>query len=200
MRFLKSTLYILLFFFALNLYSQNLDKSIKPLRIGIKIGVPNLITANAEYVTPLFGKRLAIAGDYMSFATTIDDTDITYNNFEAGTNIYFNSTGKGFYIGLSYFSFDGEGDYKDVEFDNGSIEDGTGTIDFNTINAKLGVKIGRTFYFRIEAGYSLGDIPKLIQVTSNSGSQITTEEIPEIPGITTSGIPYFNIGFGIGFF
>lgn len=200
MHFHKSILLILLFFLTLNLYAQNDDKSIKPLRIGVKIGVPNLVTANAEYVTPLFGNRLAITGDYMSFATTIDGTDITYNNFEAGTNIYFNSKGKGFYIGLSYFSFDGEGEYKDVEFNNGSIEDGTGIIDFNTINAKLGVKVGRTFYFRMEAGYSLGDIPEFIKVTSNSGSQTTTEEIQEIPGITTSEIPYFNIGFGFSFF
>src|SRR5690606_1934849 len=71
-------------------------KSIKPLRFGVKVGVPNIITANAEYVTPLLNNRVAFSIDYMSLSKTIDDTEINFNNFEIGTNIYFNKKGKGF--------------------------------------------------------------------------------------------------------
>ena len=192
----------LMFIFSGSLYAQNdstSTKSIKPLRIGIKIGVPNIITANAEYVTPLLNNRVALAVDWMSLSKTVDDTSINYNNFEIGTNIYLNSKGKGLYAGISYFSFDGEGTFTEVEFDSGDIEDGTGTIAFNTLNLKLGVKLGRTFYFRIEAGYGFGDIPEFIEVTNNSGNQTTIEDIPEIPGIKTSGIPNFNFGIGFSF-
>nr|WP_321227624.1 hypothetical protein [uncultured Psychroserpens sp.] len=193
----------LMFIFSQPLFAQDDDsatKSIKPLRIGVKVGVPNIITANAEYVTPLLNNRVALAIDWMSLSKTIDDTSINYNNFEIGTNIYFNSKGKGLYAGISYFSFDGEGTFTEVEFDNGTTEDGKGTIEFNTMNLKLGAKLGRTFYFRIEAGYGFGDIPEFIEVTNNTGTQTTTEDIPEIPGIKTSGIPNFNFGIGFSFF
>ncbi|WP_040282434.1 hypothetical protein [Psychroserpens damuponensis] len=174
-------------------------KSIKPLRLGVKVGIPNIITANAEYVTPLLNDRVALAVDWMSLSKTIDDTSINYNNFEIGTNIYFNNKGKGLYAGLSYFSFDGEGTFVDTEFDNDSVEDGKGTIEFNTVNLKLGAKLGRTFYFRIEVGYGFGDIPETIVVSNSDGTKTTTEEIPEIPGIETSGIPNFNFGIGFSF-
>lgn len=194
---------LLLLIFSQPLFAQDDDsatKNIKPLRIGVKVGVPNIITANAEYVTPLLNNRIALAIDWMSLSKTIDDTSINYNNFEIGTNIYFNSKGKGLYAGISYFSFDGEGTFTEVEFDNGTNEDGTGTIEFNTMNLKLGAKLGRTFYFRIEVGYGFGDIPEFIEVTNNTGTQTTTEDIPEIPGIKTSGIPNFNFGIGFSFF
>ena len=69
----------------------------------------------------------------------------------------------------------------------------------NTINTKLGLKVGRVFYFRLEVGYSFGDIPEFITVNGPNNLS-ATEEIPEIPGITSSGLPLFNIGFGFGFF
>lgn len=172
----------------------------KPLRLGVKIGAPNIITANAEYVTPLLDNRVALSLDYMSLNKTIDETNINYNNFEIGTNIYFNNEGRGLYAGISYFSLDGEATYFDVEFEPDNYEDGTGSITFNTFNLKLGAKLGRTFYFRIEAGYGFGAIPETIIVTSNSGSETSEEEIPEIPGVKTSGLPVFNFGIGFSFF
>lgn len=183
-------------------FAQNnaITKSIKPLRLGVKVGVPNIITANAEYVSPLLNNRVAVAVDYMSLSKTIDDTAIKYNNFEIGTNIYLNKQGKGLYGGISYFSFDGVGTFTDVEFDDGSNGDGDGDIKFNTINLKLGVKLGRTFFFRFEVGYGFGEIPEYILVTSNTGSQTMEEEIPNIPGISTSGLPVFNLGIGFGLF
>ena len=183
-------------------FAQNdsITKSIKPFRLGVKIGVPNIATANAEYVTPLLNNRVAITADYMSLTKTINDTEVKYSNFEIGSNIYFNKNGKGFYGGVSYFSMDGKGTYNEIEFDDGSVEDATGTIKFNTVNLKLGVKLGRVFYFRLEVGYGFGEIPEQILVTSKTSSQTTYEDIPAIPGISSSGMPVFNFGIGFGFF
>ncbi|AUC82200.1 hypothetical protein [Lacinutrix sp. Bg11-31] len=174
------------------------QESIKPLRIGAKIGVPNIISANLEYVTPLLDNRVSIMLDYMSLSKTVDDVNVNYNNFEIGSNIYINNTGKGFYGGISYFSFNAEGTYSDVEFDSGTNE-GTANIEFNTINLKIGAKLGRTFFFRIEAGYGLGEIPEYVVVKSNSNNETSIEEIPEVPGISESGLPVFNIGIGFSF-
>jgi len=171
----------------------------KPLRIGAKLGVPNIITANAEYVTPLLNNRVALALDYMSLSKTIDDTNINYDNFEIGTNIYLNNKGTGLYAGISYFSFNGEGTFVDVEFQPDVFQDGKGTIDFNTLNVKVGAKLGGTFYSRIEVGYGFGDIPEFILVKSNSNDETTFEEIPQIPGISSSGLLVFNLGFGFSF-
>lgn len=173
-------------------------KSIKPLRIGVKVGLPIILTANAEYVTPLLNNRVAIAVDFMSLSKTVDDVSVDYTNFEIGTNIYFSKKGKGLYAGFSYFSFDSVGNFSDVEFDDGSIQDGTANIDFNTINLKLGAKLGRTFYFRIEVGYGFGDIPQEVVVTSSSGLTII-EEIPKVKGISSTGLPIFNFGIGFSF-
>lgn len=183
-------------------FAQNdsITKSIKPFRLGVKIGVPNIATANAEYVTPLLNNRVAITADYMSLTKTINDTEVKYSNFEIGSNIYFKKNGKGFYGGVSYFSMDGKGTYNEIEFDDGSVEDATGTIKFNTVNLKLGVKLGRVFYFRVEVGYGFGEIPEQILVTSKTSSQTTYEDIPAIPGISSSGMPVFNFGIGFGFF
>ena len=47
---------IFVIFFSSLTFAQDIStntKSIKPLRIGAKIGVPNILTLNAEYVTCL---------------------------------------------------------------------------------------------------------------------------------------------------
>lgn len=178
------------------------ERSIKPLRIGAKIGIPSLITATAEYVTPLLNNRVALAIDYFALERDFDGTQIDYTNFEIGTNIYANSRGKGFYGGISYTSFSSEGTFLDVEFDDDAftIGDGKANIDYNTLNVKLGIKTGRVFYFRMEVGYGFGTIPTEVVVRGiNDPSLTSIEEIPDIPGISDSGIIYFNIGFGFGF-
>jgi hypothetical protein len=204
MEYLRSFIILaLLYAFSLNIYAQTNEntssKNIKPFRIGIKIGVPTIATINAEYVTPLLDDRVSFTVDYMSLSPTIEEVEIGYNNFEIGSNIYINNTGQGFYGGLSYFSFGGEGTFLDTEFDDGSVGDGKGDIKFNTINLKLGLKFGRTFYTRIEVGYGFGDIPEFIEVTSADGKSNTFEEIPAIPGISSSGLFTANIGFGVQF-
>lgn len=183
---------------SINLNAQNED--LKPLRIGAKIGVPNLLTINAEYLTPLLDNRVAITTDYMALTKTIDDVSLKYKNFEIGTNIYFNNKGRGLYAGLTYFSFDAEGTFTEVEFDDTSVGDAIGDLKFNTMNIKLGAKLGKTFYYRMEVGYGFGDIPQEIVVRSTTTSQTTTEEFPEIPGVSESGLLNFNLGIGFSFF
>lgn len=184
-----------------NSETQTIEKSesIKPLRLGVRLGAPGLITANLEYVTPLLGNRVAATLDYMSLSKTIDDVSIKYNNFEFGTNVYLKNTGKGLYASFSYFSFKGDGDFIDVDFDDNTTGDGKAHISFNTLNLKLGAKLGRVFYFRIEAGYGFGTIPEKILVKSNTSDATTVEDIPKIPGMSTSGTFIANIGFGFGF-
>ncbi len=178
------------------------EKSIKPLRLGMKIGVPSIITATGEYLTPLLNNRVGFAIDYFALARDFDDTTIDYTNFEIGTHIYANPRGKGFYAGISYTSFASEGTFVEVEFDdsNFSVGDGKADIAYNTFNLKAGLKLGRVFYFRLEVGYGFGDIPQRVVVRSVDDPSLTTvEEIPDIPGLSDSGLLYFNFGFGFGF-
>ncbi len=178
------------------------EKSIKPLRFGVKIGVPSIITATGEYVTPLLNNRVALAVDYFALEREFDGTNIDYTNFEIGTNIYANPRGKGFYAGISYTSFTSEGTFVEVEFDDSDffVGDGKADIAYNTFNVKAGLKLGRVFFFRFEVGYGFGDIPQSVVVRSvNDPSLTTVEEIPDIPGLSDSGIVFLNFGFGIGF-
>ena len=107
-KYLKTSIIIaMLCVFIPKAYAQTnqskTSKSVKPFRIGVKVGVPNIATINAEYVTPLLDDRVAISVDYMSLSPTIDDTEISYNNFEIGTNIYLNNKGSGLYLGILLF-------------------------------------------------------------------------------------------------
>lgn len=77
-------------FISISIWAQE-----RPFRIGAKVGVPNIITVNVEYVTPLLNNRVAFMVDYLPLSYTVDDTNINYKNFEIGTNIYFNDKGKG---------------------------------------------------------------------------------------------------------
>src|SRR5690554_8081329 len=89
--------------FSLNETEQH--TSIKPLRVGLRIGVPNLITGNIEYVTPLFDNRVALTVDYMGITRSFTEGIFRFDNFEAGANVYFNNKGKGLYgsILISHF-------------------------------------------------------------------------------------------------
>jgi len=191
------------------IYSQEKDKknsNINPLRIGIKIGVPNIVGGDLEYVTPLLNNRIALFVDYSGFKINPDnDTEAKIKHLEFGTNIYFNNKGRGFYATVSYSKLNLGGSYTNPETVNGTIYNGvaSGDVDINTTNIKLGVKLGKKFYFRIEAGYGFGDIPQVIEVTGTESGTGTTKtdivKIPDVPGISENGLFIGNIGFGISF-
>lgn len=199
--FLAKLFIIALVFCSSLAYSQqsgqgfnDLSEDLKPLRIGVKGGIPNIGTLNVEYLTPLLDDRVAVFADYM----TLGLGDVEYSNFELGSNIYFNNTGRGLYAGVSYFSFNGDYIIRDVTFDDDSVGDGEGTFDFNTLNAKIGARIGRALYLRIEAGYGFGELPEYIEVQGESG-QTSREDISEVAAYLGNGVPIFNLGIGFAF-
>ncbi|MCG2420018.1 hypothetical protein K8089_13395 [Aequorivita sp. F47161] len=204
---MKSLLSITLLLFCITGFAQEVtvtqtterSESIKPLRIGTKLGIPSLITLNAEYVTPLLDERVAATLDFISLSKTVDDVSVKYNNFEFGANVYLKETGKGLYASLTYLSFKSTGTFEDVDYDDGSFGPGTAKIDFSTVNFKVGAKLGRVFYFRAELGYGFGKIPETVVVNSNNSAATAEEDIPAIPGMSSSGTVIFNIGFGFGF-
>ena len=173
---------------------------IHPLRIGLELGAPSGINLNAEYVTPWLDNRVAFYVDYLPFSVTIDDVKIKTNNFEIGTNIYFNNKGKGFYGSLGYLNYNGDAEITDVEFDNGNTGGGKTSINFSTTNVKIGGKFGNRFYFRIEAGFGFGSIPDELVITSTDGNGTTVEPIDDVVSFFgSSGIPLFSLGFGYAF-
>ena len=179
------------------LYGQ--ARPVKHLRLGVRIGAPNVFTGHIEYVTHFWEDHIAFSADFMSLSPTIDDVKLNYTEFEIGSNIYFNANGNGLYGGISYFNFDGTGSYADIEFDDGSFGAGSGDLAFNTLNLKLGFKAGRHIYFRTEVGYGFGNIPEQIIVKGSNG-QVAVEDIPDVIGIGASGLIIFNIGFGCALF
>ena len=114
---INSIIAIVALFITINSIAQKDSievKSIKPLRVGIKIGIPFILTVNAEYVTPLLNNRVAVFADYMSLSKTIDDVSVDYTNFEIDSNIYLSKKGKGLYASFSYFSFDANGIFSGI--------------------------------------------------------------------------------------
>ncbi len=181
------------------------SNDVNPIRIGVKVGVPDIVAGNLEFVTPLFDNRVALFVDYSKFSVNEDDAEVDAKYFEGGLNIYFNNKGRGLYVSASMSNLKIDGKYTDAETVNGTVYQGqaTGDLQIKTTNLKLGAKLGKKFYFRIEAGYGFGDIPQEIEVTGTeqgTGMQQTDYvEIPDIPGVSESGMIVANIGFGFSF-
>jgi hypothetical protein len=193
-------------------FSQEQEKKenpidINPIRVGVKIGLPDIVAGNIEFVTPLLNNRIALFADYSKFNVNEEDAEVKVNYIEGGLNIYFKTKGRGLYASVSLSNLKVDGKYTNAETRDDTTYDGsaTGDVEIKTTNLKLGVKLGKKFYFRIEAGYGFGDIPQEIEVTGTvtSGGMSTTEtdyvEIPDIPGISESGMIVANVGLGFSF-
>jgi hypothetical protein len=183
--------------------AQDAGDDVRRFRIGLKAGVPNVIGGNAEFVLPVLGNRLAPFVDYSTFSLEVDEVDTSFDFFEIGSNIYFNTQGTGLYASVSYGKFNLDGTYTDAETINGEVFEGeaTGELEISTFNLKLGAKLGRKFYFRAEVGYGFGDIPQevVIRGTVNGQPEEGREEIPDVPGIGDNGLLVTNVGFGFAF-
>lgn len=175
------------------------NESIKPLRIGVKIGAPSVATLSAEYVSPLLDNRVGVTLDYLPINPTFDDVSLQLRNLEVGATIYLNNTGKGLYASASYFNFNTSADVVDVDFDDGTFGSGSTQLEFGTFNVKLGLKTGRTLFLRAELGYAFGNLPNQLVIQSTDGTSFTTEPIEDIPVLGSSGFPIFNFGFGVAF-
>jgi len=176
----------------------------KTISIGVKVGAPNILSLNGEFVLPILNNHIAPFIDYGSFSLDIENTQADLKYLEYGLNIYFGNKGKGLYVGAGSGKLTNEFTFNDLTFeDNGVSLKGSATtsLDINALNLKLGFKSGGLIYFRIEAGYGIGTIPDRLNFTATSGgiTETFSEEIPEIPGIGSNGFAIGNIGLGVSF-
>lgn len=184
----KFTLVILsILFFSVTSYAQD-----KPFRVGVKLGVPQVVSLNLEYVTPALNGRLAFTGDYGAFSIDVDDVDVTYSYFEIGANYYFRNEGKGPYGHISYGNVNFDGSYTDP-----TLGTGDGTLNIGLLNLKVGAKWGGLFYFRPEIGYAILVGDSEIDITyTNPFTNQQTQQNEDIPGVLAGG---FVVNIGIGF-
>lgn len=187
------------------------EYNLRPVRIGVKMGFPNLIGGNLEYVTPLLQKRFSVNVDYSVIksdwllkAEEVDsqennnNEEINFSYLDLGINYYFFKPGKGLYGGIGYNTIKAEATREDME----SVE----YIDekHSSIDIKLGAKLGGLFYFRPEIGFSFDPLPKKydVLIVYKDGSRETrTDDWGESSGPTDilfKGL-MANIGFGFAF-
>ena len=184
--------------------STKFDDEIKRLSIGFKVGIPNIVSLGLQYNLPIFNNHLAPFIEYSSYS--YDDAEVEGNlNFsEFGASYFFNESGKGLYVGVGLSSLKLDVLYNNISLDFGKTGSGSTEIALNTTNLKLGLKTGGRIYLRLEMGYGLGDLPTQVTFVASENSnpyytETTTEDIPDIPGISETGLIIGNIGFGLSF-
>tara|TARA_B100001057_G_C22764956_1_gene917313 strand:- start:479 stop:1150 length:672 start_codon:yes stop_codon:yes gene_type:complete len=184
--------------------SPQLDYEIKRLSIGFKLGVPNLASLGIQYTLPFLDNHLAPFIEYSSYSYNDGEVDGSLKFSEFGVSYFFNEKGKGLYLGVGASSLKLDVSYNNISLDFGKTGSGSTEIALNTTNLKLGLKTGGRIYLRLELGYGIGDLPKDVTFVAKENSnpsytETTTEDIPEIPGISDSGLIIGNIGFGFSF-
>ena len=184
--------------------STKFDDEIKRLSIGFKVGIPNIASLGLQYNLPIFNNHLAPFIEYSSYS--YDDAEVEGNlNFsEFGASYFFNESGKDLYVGVGLSSLKLDVLYNNISLDFGKTGSGSTEIALNTTNLKLGLKTGGRIYLRLEMGYGLGDLPTQVTFVASENSnpsytETTTEDIPDIPGISETGLIIGNIGFGLSF-
>jgi len=184
--------------------STKFDDEIKRLSIGFKVGIPNIASLGLQYNLPIFNNHLAPFIEYSSYS--YDDAEVEGNlNFsEFGASYFFNESGKGLYVGVGLSSLKLDVLYNNISLDFGKTGSGSTEIALNTTNLKLGLKTGGRIFLRLEMGYGLGDLPTQVTFVASENSnpsytETTTEDIPDIPGISENGLIIGNIGFGLSF-
>ncbi|MEK9609949.1 MAG: hypothetical protein VW058_09845, partial [Flavobacteriaceae bacterium] len=153
---------------------------------------------------PILNNHFAPYFEYSSYAYNYSATDGNFKYTKFGTEFYFGKSGKGLYQGLGKSSLKVNAAYNSIDLGSGRTGSGSTKIALNTTNLKLGLKTGGRIYFRLEVGYGFGYLPKTVSILARDNdnpaiTENTTEEIPEIPGISESGLVIGNIGFGISF-
>ena len=180
------------------------DNSLKRFSVGVKFGLPYMAVLGAQYTLPFFNNHFAPYFDYSQYSYEKNNEDAQFRFSEFGISYFFNQIGKGLYAGLSYSNLSYNVKFTNVILENGSKGYGSEKIDMRTTNLRIGLKTGGTFYFRIEMGYGLGDIPKKLSFKAIDNfdprySQIVTKEIPKISGTSEREMLIGNIGVGISF-
>lgn len=191
------------------LLTQGDNQEIRRFRIGGKLGVPNLIGGNLEFVTPLMENKLAVSLDYSGMKGSFNDlfnegekVDVRFRYITGGVNYYFFRPASGLYGGLGYSKIGIKGDVM-IPSEDPSGEPETGIVNFahHSLYMKLGAKLGGLFYFRPELGFSFSALPTSIKYTRTTGNQ--PEDDQEIDFDSASYLsPLFSgiiFNFGIGF-
>lgn len=173
--------------------------ALKPFRIGARVGVPNVVSLNAEFVLPILGHRVAPIVDYSSFSLNIEDVSVDFTYLEAGVNFYLAPNGKWLYANMSYINMKTDLEYTELISIDGTQSAGVATakVDINSFSVKIGAKLGGMFYFRPEIGYLVSPLDDTIEINAEFLGFNETQ-IEEIPSALTGSF-IFNIGFGIAF-
>ncbi len=162
--------------FSQELQTENQFEDVRPFRIGVKSGIPNLLSGNIEYVLPVLNRKIAVSGDYSKINLNAGDfgfeaedgseiMEQEYDYLEAGINYYFFKPGKGLYAGVSYADYNLNGNIPNyAENENGAMGDGYLDFSNNSINLKAGAKWGGFFYFRPEVGYAFNPFPSSMPI------------------------------------
>ncbi|MGB0395520.1 MAG: hypothetical protein ACPGC6_02000 [Flavobacteriaceae bacterium] len=184
--------------------SLSVEYDIKRVSAGLKFGFPYMAVVGAQYTLPFFDNHFAPYFDYSQYSYEKNNEDAEFRFLEWGISYFFKEKSKGLYVGLSNSNLSYKVNFMNVALENGSKGSGNGKVDLGTTNLRLGLKTGGAFYFRIEMGYGFGDLPKklsfrAIDNSDPSYSELSTKEIPEINGVSESGMLVGNIGFGISF-
>jgi len=206
---------VLLLFMLLCLAQVAAFAQDNPMRIGTKIGLPNVVGMNFEYVTPWLDGKLAGSLDVSYIPIRLTDPGLNsysvehyrfiFSYVELAANYYFFKEGKGLYgsagvgrVGVNY-RYTGVVSDVDAQLTNGTARASLSGI---LMNFKIGAKLGNSFYFRPEIGYGIvGSMPASTAVTvtfpnGTTGFESDSERI-DAPGFLGSVI--FNIGFGFAF-
>jgi len=189
----------------------------RPYRIGLKLGFPNIIGGNAEYILPVLNRKFGVSLDYSRFRSEnlfsaagvnedgTEDLDLNLQYIGGGLNYYFFKPGKGLYAGISYGNFKFDGTEDNIESENDSDKLGTRKIDLSngSFNLKIGARWGGLFYFRPEIGYAFSPIPETIDATvifDDGSTETQTQDLMVNDALSPlfSGL-IFNLGIGIAF-
>lgn len=184
------------------------ERKYRTIAFGVKAGSPIGAGFSGEFILPFAENRIALYGDYSKLNDlTVDDTTIGHEFSEFGLQIFFRKGGSGFYIGGGYASTMTRLSYEGTVSSSGNDYVGLATTSLNLelINAKIGIKTGGLFFFKLEVGYGFGDIPQELEVIGTTNvmgmpvQETSIEEIPEVPGISESGMLTAGIGIGLSF-
>jgi hypothetical protein len=178
---------LICFLVLANVVNSNVKGQEDPYRIGLKIGLPQVVGLNLEYVTPLMNKRLAADLDFSYIPIKTSETTVDFSNIGLFADYYFSKEGRGLYGGFGYNMM---GFNATKTLSDGSK--GTANITLNSLGLKIGGKHGKKFYFRWELGYSLALSTPVFEVVSSTKTETFKSPI-------TGSSPIANIGFGFAF-
>jgi len=177
-------------------YSQINNK-----RIGIKLGVPNTIGLNVEYVTPLLNNKLAPTIDFTYLKGDGESLKTSLVYYELGANYYLFKEGKGPYtnIGIGQMVFKLKYSFlvseKDPVKSNGTSEI---SQKLNIFNLRIGYKFGRRFYFKPQVGYGIMNVNDTYDIEVHFPDGSVEYHTIDNPMNSVTGL-IFDVGLGIAF-